>query len=149
MNENSKTTRRRFLEVVGSVTLCGGVACGNEPVPPDPIGDVPVGNVTDLAVGELRAVDTLPVCIGRDDKGVYAMTLTCPHEGCNMAMRGTVDFTGIYCRCHGSRFSNNGDVTKGPAEDDLTHFQVEIDADGNMTIHGGVEVSAGTRTPVA
>ncbi|HEV8247269.1 MAG TPA: Rieske (2Fe-2S) protein, partial [Polyangiaceae bacterium] len=95
-----------------------------------------------------RLVDTLPVCIGRDDLGVYAMTLTCPHAGCNMATQGSVSFDGVFCACHGSRFTRDGDVSQGPAHDSLVHFAVSIDVDGNLTIHGGQEVSRGTRMAV-
>ncbi len=142
------SARRRFLEVVGGVTLCGSVGCAADPESgdPEPIGDVAAGNIADLAVGELRSVEALPVSIGRDDQGVYAMTLTCSHAGCNMATEGSVSFDEVYCACHGSRFTGYGDVTRGPARRALVHYEVEIAGDGSMTIHGDSQVAADTRS---
>jgi Rieske Fe-S protein len=77
------------------------------------------------------------------------MTLTCSHEGCNIAENGSVDFKGVYCSCHGSHFTNNGSAVSGPAPDPLQHFAVELDSAGQLTIHGAQNVPASTRTAVA
>jgi cytochrome b6-f complex iron-sulfur subunit len=141
--------RRRFLMVVGQSAIAVPIGCSDPGgVGPEPIGDVAAGNVADLPESSLRAVGSVPVAIGRDSQGVYALTLTCSHEGCNMAVEGTVAFTGIWCACHGARFSANGEVRGGPAPDPLVHFAVEIDAVGDMTIHGDQRVDATVRTPV-
>ena len=123
--------------------------CSSAGVAPEQVGDVPAGNISGLPIDTLRAVGSRAVAIGRDANGVYAMTLTCSHAGCNMAVDGTVAFSGVYCRCHGSSFSNSGSVLGGPAPDPLEHFAVELDSAGELTIHGGQNVSATTRTPVA
>ena len=142
-------SRRCFLTVLGGSALVGVGACSSAGVGPDAIGDVSAGNISDLPISTLRAVDAKPVAIGRDENGVYAMTLTCSHQGCNMASDGTVSFSGVYCDCHGSQFTNNGSVVSGPAPDPLQHFAVEVDATGALTIRGGQSVSASTRTAVA
>ncbi len=146
----SDPSRRRFLEVVASAgaSTLGVVACGAPAgVEPEPVHDVSVGAAASYAVGSLEAVGTLPVALGRDGKGFYAMTLTCPHQGCNMAIDGNVGATGVYCSCHGSRFDANGNVQQGPARDPLAHFAVALDTEGNVTIHGDQRVGSGTRTP--
>ncbi len=141
--------RRNFLVVLGAAATAPSVACsGQAGVDPDPIGDVSAGNVDALPEGTLRPVGTRPVAIGRDADGLYAMTLTCTHEGCNMAVQGRVDISGLACGCHGARFDANGEVKSGPAPDPLAHFEVEIDQAGEITIHGDRQVSASTRTPV-
>ena len=141
--------RRRFLMVVGGTAFANSLGCSDPGgVGPEPIGDVSAGNVRDLPEGSLRSVGSTPVAIGRDSNGVYALTLTCTHEGCNIALDGSVDFEGIHCGCHGARFSGNGDVRGGPAPDPLVHFAVEIDAAGEIMIRGEQRVSAETRTPV-
>jgi cytochrome b6-f complex iron-sulfur subunit len=149
-------SRRRFLRVLAAGTAVGSlnVACsGSDGVGPDPIGDVQAGNIQDLSDSSLRAVvvsgRALPVAIGRDANGVYAMTLTCTHQGCNMGVNGSVMFSRVICTCHGSTFDGNGNVLGGKAKNPLVHFAVEIDASGNMTIHGDQEVAADTRTAVA
>lgn len=141
--------RRHFLAVIGGSTLAGSLGCSDSGgVEPEPIGDVAAGNVSDLPEDSLRVVGSNPVAIGRDANGVYALTLTCTHEGCNMAIEGSVDAQGIRCACHGARFSANGDVRGGPAPDPLAHFAVEIDAAGEMVIRGDQRVDSAARTPV-
>jgi Rieske Fe-S protein len=136
------------LKIIAAAAAVG-VGCGGKGgVAPDPVGDLAAGNVSDLSVGSLKAVGVQPVCIGRDAAGVYAMTLTCTHSGCNMATDGSVTGGGISCACHGSRFDANGGVVQGPASDPLQHFAVSADASGNLTIHGGSEVDASTRLKV-
>jgi Rieske Fe-S protein len=112
------------------------------------VGDVPAGNVSSLPVGSLRVVNGEPVCIGRDSGGVYAMTLTCTHAGCDIGANGDVSPSGLVCGCHGSRFDANGNVVSGPAPSALDHFAVSVEGSGNLTIHGGQVVDAGQRLAV-
>ena len=150
VDDKNTCNRRRFLLAVGQSAIAAPIACSDPGgVGPEPIGDVPAGNVADLPENSLRALGSIPVAIGRDSNGVYALTLTCTHEGCNMAVEGTVDFNGVRCACHGARFSANGAVRAGPAPDALVHFAVDIDMAGEMTIRGDQRVDAAVRTPVS
>lgn len=145
----AEPSRRHFLKVLAAgATLPMLANCGPVGATPANVGDMPAGNVGDLPVGSLHALGSSPVCIGRDSNGVYAMTLTCTHMGCNMAVRGNVSPSGIYCACHGSRFSANGKVLSGPANASLQHFAVSADSAGNLTIHGNTDVSSSTRLKV-
>ncbi len=85
---------------------------------------------------------------GRDSGGLYARTLTCTHQGCEVEPVGTGDAAMLVCPCHGSQFDRNGAVIHGPARSPLTHFTVAVAAGGNITIDGNSEVSPSTRTPV-
>jgi len=150
MATHSCPTRRKFLAVVGS-SVAGAplLGCSSAGQSPDPVGKVDAGVVTSYPVGSLEAVGTLPVAIGRDANGFYALTLTCTHQGCNMAQQGAVSANGITCYCHGARYDVSGHVLGGPAPEDLTHYAVSIDtATGAVTIDGNTHVSATTRTPV-
>lgn len=99
-------------------------------------------------MGSLRAVSNEPVCIGRDANGVYAMTLTCTHAGCDIGTEGSVSPQGLFCGCHGSAFDANGAVVRGPATQPLDHFAVTVDSSGDLTIHGGQTVAASQRLSV-
>lgn len=146
----ARPSRRHFLKVLAAGATLPVIANCGPPggASPASVGDVSAGNVADLPVGSLHALGASPVCIGRDKNGVYAMTLTCTHMGCNMATRGNVSSAGIYCACHGSRFDANGNVQNGPANSPLQHFAVSADSLGNLTIHGGTDVSSSTRLKV-
>ena len=143
-------TRRRFLEIVGgaaaaSAAAAAGYGCSSSA---SAIGDVAAGNVSALPVGTLEVVGSDPVCIARDSGGVYAMTLTCTHAGCDIGQGGTLTPTLITCPCHGSQFDGNGNVVRGPATSPLAHYAVSVDASGNLTIHGGTEVGETTRLAI-
>jgi len=151
----SDFSRRRFLQVLavgaattaaaGALSACSGQ---NGAAAPEPVGDVTAGNVSSLQEGTVKAVSGSPVFVGRDSNGLYAMTTTCTHAGCDMSS-GQAISTKIVCSCHGSEFDLNGDVVNGPANSPLVHYAVSLAADGTITVHGTQEVSASTRTPVA
>lgn len=152
-HHSTDRSRRSFLQVFtwSALVLPIGIGCSGSGsgAAPQPVGNVAAGNVKDLPVGTLQALAGQPLAIGRDDGGVYAMTLTCTHAGCDMASSGSVAIDGISCACHGSRFDANGSVVSGPATSPLVHFAVSIDSAGNMNVDGSKEVGASTRTPAA
>ncbi len=123
-------------------------ACSSPASGPADVGDVSAGNVASLAEGSLAAVPGAPVCVARDAKGVYAMTLTCTHQGCDIGLHGVVSASGIVCGCHGSEFDADGNVVRGPATAPLAHFAVSEDASGNLTVNTGSEVDPSTRLTV-
>jgi len=146
----TRRTRRVFLRLASATAgaiVTQGCSLGSS-ASPAAIGDLPAGTVASLPVGSLQAVGSNPACVGRDAGGVYAMTLTCTHQGCNMALQGSVSAQGIVCSCHGSRFDPNGNPTAGPAGAPLVHYAVSEDGAGNLTIHGETEVGAGVRLMV-
>jgi cytochrome b6-f complex iron-sulfur subunit len=142
----SGLSRRRFLAVAGAAAAASG--CSSPGASPAPVGEVQAGTVSELAVGSLVVVGSEPVCIGRDTAGVYAMTLTCTHAGCDIGQQGTVSPQRLFCGCHGSEFDANGNVIRGPATQPLDHFAVSVDASGNLTIHGDQVVAASQRLTV-
>ena len=147
----NNVTRRRFLALAGSAAAAGACSSGSG-VAPTPMGDVPTVNVSALQAPALEPVGMLPWAIGRDATGVYAMTLTCTHNGCNIGTTGTVSPQGLECgtkSCgHHSTYDANGKVTGGPAPGPLRHFAVTEDAMGNLTIHTDTEVDPAVRLQV-
>ncbi|HEY1956387.1 MAG TPA: Rieske (2Fe-2S) protein [Polyangiaceae bacterium] len=132
--------RRELMKGVAAVCALG--ACG------PPFGVVAAGNASALAVGQIKVVPGSPVAIARDAQGVYAMTLVCTHEGCDISTEGSVSASGIVCGCHGSRFDVDGNVIVGPASSPLQHYQVTADASGDLTIDGNTPVPEATRLVV-
>jgi Rieske Fe-S protein len=140
-----------FLHVLGGTAgfgvagLCGLTACTGGG---SASGQISAGNVSDIAVGTVSAVAGESVAIARDEGGLYAMTLICTHDNCDMEYDGTVSSDGIVCTCHGSEFDVNGNVTKGPANTPLEHYAVAVDSAGAVTINADQVVDASTRTAV-
>jgi thiosulfate dehydrogenase (quinone) large subunit len=147
MSNSDLVTRRTFLTVIASVATTAACSATN-PTPAE-FGDVSAGNVKDIPEGTLRTVGSNPVVIGRDAAGLYAMTITCTHEGCDVAPVGSGSSAYLNCPCHGSQFDGNGNVTRGPAQAPLVHFAVDVSSAGDVTIHGGKQVAADVRTPAA
>jgi Rieske Fe-S protein len=135
-------TRRGLLKVLAATPL---LACSGRSGDPASFGMVPAGNVSSTTVDSLAVIPNAPAILARDKSGLYAMTITCTHEGCDVApSTGTT----LFCGCHGSRFDENGNVLNGPASSPLVHFAVTVDASGNITVDGTTQVAASTRVAV-
>ncbi|MBN2645960.1 MAG: Rieske (2Fe-2S) protein [Desulfuromonadaceae bacterium] len=57
----------------------------------------------------------------RDQGQVFALSLVCTHLGCTL----TVTSRELTCPCHGSRFDQHGQVTRGPADRPLPRLRLE------------------------
>jgi cytochrome b6-f complex iron-sulfur subunit len=80
------------------------------------------------------------VAVFRDAEGAWAISRVCTHLGC--IIKDIPD--GFECPCHGSRFSVDGVVTKGPAPRPLAWLKVSA-AGGKLVIDEGATVPAGTK----
>lgn len=54
-----------------------------------------------------------------------AMYLQCTHQGCELNAYETM----MVCPCHGAEFNKNGEVTQGPADQNLRTFITTQDKD--------------------
>ncbi|HYS08744.1 MAG TPA: Rieske (2Fe-2S) protein [Myxococcales bacterium] len=141
-------SRRKLLLAGGGVICAQAIGCGSEPIVLPK--EIPAENASDLTAGSLVAVSAAPAAIGRDSGGIYAMTLVCTHEGCDIrtSQGGSVTPTRIHCGCHGSEYNGQGAVLLGPSTRPLNHLQVTADATGALTIHGDMVVPANARLSV-
>jgi len=80
------------------------------------------------------------VALYRDADGVYAVSLVCTHLGC--IVKNSSD--GFECPCHGSQFTADGTVRKGPAPRALAWHKV-TGSGGNYVVDEGATVPAGTK----
>jgi Rieske Fe-S protein len=138
-----QTQRRRFLKVLAVSPLMAACSGSNSGAAQS-FGAVSAGNVSATKVGTLDIMPNAPAILARDAQGLYAMTITCPHQGCDVEPQSGA----LYCPCHGSRFDSNGKVLQGPANSPLVHFAVSVDAAGNITVDGTAQVAATVRTAV-
>lgn len=93
-----------------------------------------------LAAGQPFVPPGRSVALFRDAEGVYAVSLVCTHLGC--IVKQAPD--GFECPCHGSRFTADGAVTKGPAPVALPWHKVS-GGGGNYIVDEAATVPAGTK----
>ena len=93
-----------------------------------------------LAAGVAFVPPGRAVAIFRDEGGVYAISQVCTHLGC--IVKAEAD--GFHCPCHGSRFTPEGAVAKGPAPAPLPWRKVTLDG-ATCVVDEDVAVPPGTR----
>lgn len=93
-----------------------------------------------LAAGEAFVPPGRSVAVFKDAGGVYAVSIICTHLGC--VVKPNAD--GFECPCHGSKFTSEGEVQKGPAPMPLPWLKVSVDGDV-ITIDEGAAVPQGTK----
>lgn len=83
----------------------------------------------DLGTGRFALVEApglpLPLYLYRlDDGGYSAVSTRCMHRGCQVEPVAEH----LVCPCHGSEYSNTGEILKGPTEQPLRRFPVTREA---------------------
>jgi nitrite reductase/ring-hydroxylating ferredoxin subunit len=93
-----------------------------------------------LAAGQAFVPPGRSVAIFRDSEGVWAVSLVCTHLGCIVKQ----NVAGFECPCHGSRYTKDGTVSKGPAPKALAWRKV-VSAGGTYLIDEDSTVAPGTK----
>lgn len=97
-----------------------------------------------LAPGEPFIPPGRSVALFKDAEGMYAVSLVCTHLGCIVKQRPG----GFDCPCHGSKFSSDGKVERGPAPKALPWLAVSPGPGGAVLVDEGTNVKPGTRVQV-
>lgn len=146
------TPRRDFLGLA-ALTSAGCAACvallgilrlPRAAVLPSPSKTFSFPLPENWAPGSPLEVPGRNVVVFRDAEGVYALSKVCTHLGCIVKP----DSEGFHCPCHGSRFSSEGLVTRGPAPGPLPWVRVTSQGDGVLLIDEGSSVLPGTKVAV-
>lgn len=64
------------------------------------------------------------IIVNRDDRGTKIFSSRCTHLGCRL---NKIENNEIVCSCHGSKFSKDGKVLKGPADKNLQQLEYMAD----------------------
>ncbi len=132
-------TRRDFLKLstnallwVSGVLGLGGVLRFLNYTPPKdeeprtldlgPAADYPPGSHTLVAEGAALLI--------HDEAGFHALSTTCTHLGCRI----NFEAEGFLCPCHGSRFSLQGVVLNGPAQENLHSLEVTFSPNEHLIL---------------
>jgi cytochrome b6-f complex iron-sulfur subunit len=138
--------RRDLLTRAGLACLAaataGGVALGLRALWPR-VGTssslyVPAFRPEELAVGQVseRLLQEHQVWVVRTAEGFHAFSARCTHLGCRLRL---VPSAGEYrCMCHGSFFSLDGDVRRGPAVRPMERVLITLSAEGMLLVDPGV-----------
>jgi cytochrome b6-f complex iron-sulfur subunit len=147
--EKQGVTRRDFLGLAafGSAILAsiGALAGGLRFVKADLYSEeskkFKIGRVENFPVGITRKIDEKNVFIFSDDDGLYAISAVCTHLGCIVSLAEY----GFQCPCHGSQYTQDGNVIGGPAPRPLEWFEIDQEVDGNLFVNAGKAVPQGTK----
>lgn len=94
-----------------------------------------------LAAGEPYFPAGRPVALFRDAGGVHAISAVCTHLGCIVRPKPE----GFECPCHGSHFTADGNVVRGPAPSPLPWLEVKPGPGGTWVVDEDATVRPGTK----
>ncbi|HUI54540.1 MAG TPA: Rieske 2Fe-2S domain-containing protein [Bryobacteraceae bacterium] len=141
--------RRDFLglaalwtSVLAMGTALAGVMRLPKPaVQPGPLRVFKLGDPAQFAVGSVTRIESGGFFLFREEQGFHAISSTCTHLGCVVALN---EGEGFACPCHGSRFSSDGSVVGGPAPAALPWLQIALSPDGQLQVNAESSVRKGT-----
>lgn len=134
-----KINRRDFLKLstTGLLTASGLIGLGallrfmGYESQPATKTEFDLGEESAYPVGSRTVLSDVPAILIRTDSGFKAISLVCTHLGCTVEQ--TVD--GYSCPCHGSLYSDDGSVLRGPAQKPLPALRVEQNVAGRLTLY--------------
>jgi cytochrome b6-f complex iron-sulfur subunit len=99
-----------------------------------------IGKPEDYPPGVRIARESERICIVREGNQLAAISTTCTHLGCSVA----ISDTGFACPCHGSHYDQDGAVTGGPAPKPLAWYKVELAPNGEIQVDKNTQIEPGT-----
>ncbi|MFC2089241.1 ubiquinol-cytochrome c reductase iron-sulfur subunit [Bacteroidota bacterium] len=91
---------------------------------------VNLGKLTDFPVDTYTLLHDQKLFIYRDHESIKAISAVCTHLGCTIQHTSA----GFECPCHGSCYSNDGEVLSGPAPRALPGYKVQKAPDGSIVV---------------
>lgn len=103
-----------------------------------PYADFPAGSVTPVEAGRFYLVRL-------DDGGFLAIYRRCTHLGCAVPFdQASGQFV---CPCHGSVFTNEGDVLNQPAPRPLDLFELSVNEAGELVVDTSSPIERNRTSP--
>ena len=138
MKDTSQFTRRDFIKLSTNLLIGLGGLLGlgflvrylNYRTSPETPNEFDLGAASTYPIGSHAIRADIPAIIYNRSGVIIAYTLACTHLGC------TVEETdnGFTCPCHGSRFNQDGEVIKGPAQKPLRKLRIEMQEDNTVKL---------------
>jgi len=128
--------RRGFLTLTAGLCAVCALGGGSVLAAAKDAGPVDIGTLDDFkADGVSDKFAKNHFLVIRKEGRIYASSNLCTHKGVPLTLKGGE----IMCTKHGSRFSNEGTVTKGPARDSLVRYAISQDDKGHLIVDTGTE----------
>ncbi len=135
----SDISRRDFLKLAGTTVLSisGLLGLGglfrflDTQTDPSPQTDFDLGSPGKYPLNSQTVLPDVPALLIHSQAGFTALSLLCTHLGCTVESKPD----GFACPCHGSRFDQQGNVTRGPAGKPLNSLRTGITSDGNLHLY--------------
>jgi cytochrome b6-f complex iron-sulfur subunit len=125
-----KISTNSLLALAGALGIGGLIRYLSYEFDSPPRNEFDIGPEADYPQHSSTVLAHIPAVIVHEDDGLKAMSLTCTHLGCMVELRNF----GFECPCHGSRYSQDGTVVKGPAASNLQKLRIEKSEDGNIHV---------------
>jgi Rieske Fe-S protein len=151
MDPNQPNRREVVAAGIAGVTVAAACGCsggsgasGGEPGRASPLaaGPVDAGPLADFPSDGIynQFAESHEFFVIRQGNRLFAMTAICTHRRCALKRNENV----IRCRCHGSTFTAEGHVTRGPATKDLPRFAVERNVQNHLIVRTDRRLPAST-----
>ncbi len=85
---------------------------------------------------KLVQIGSKKISVMQGDNGLYALVRNCTHMGCIPYFSDEEQV--FRCPCHGSVFTLEGDVIKGPAPEPLYRASITVNPRGRVEINGAI-----------
>jgi len=134
-------SRREFLNKIGTGALVvsglGVTAVSLDFLSPKVLFEPPlrfrVGKPKDYASDTVTLDSEKKIFIVRDQQGFFTcLSAVCTHLGCLTFWKSDEQL--IACPCHGSRFSQHGEVLKPPAPRPLVRLRISLEDRGYLVV---------------
>ena len=95
---------------------------------PDADGYLAIGTAQELNdKGYIINSQSNVIVFRSGNNNLSAVSLLCTHQGCKVDWKNSSNI--LSCPCHGSEFTSDGNVLKGPAQSPLSTFDVKEDGE--------------------
>ena len=146
-------SRRDFLATAAAGACIGGLGLATlgtlratfPSVLPDPSQQFKIGPPADIPEGSVMNMEEENVIVFHDNGGFYAVSKICTHQGCVLDL----ETDGFSCPCHGSIFTLEGEIVRGPAPRALDWLEVTALPSGQLIVDRGRPVPQGTKLKVS
>jgi Rieske Fe-S protein len=147
---STKSSRRRFVLTTGTAGLTAGslgllMALARSVVPDvsyEAPRRFPIGRPEDYPLDTVTLLADRRVFVFHGVEGFHALSAVCTHLGCTVNHE---EGHGFACPCHGSRFDEAGQVTRGPAAWPLPRFAMSLSRRGELIVDTRRTVDPGFR----